>query len=82
MSDLLCPRCRRGLIVLPASGSSVDYECENCGLSFGISSADRPALKHRPRGELLRDPMSGKLWLKPIRRGRKYQPPKGGEAHT
>jgi len=68
MSDLLCPRCRRGLVALPTCGSSVDYECENCGLAFGISGADRRALKYRPRGELLRDPMSGKLWLKPIRR--------------
>jgi len=43
MSDLLCPRCRRGLVALPTCGSSVDYECENCGLAFGISGVVEPS---------------------------------------
>jgi hypothetical protein len=69
MSDLLCPGCsRRGLTVFPTLGSRVDYECGNCALAFSIAGSDRQIFRQRPRGELVRDPMSGQLWLKPIRR--------------
>jgi hypothetical protein len=69
MSDLHCPRCsRRDLITLPTPGSRVDYECGDCALAFSITGSDRHIFRQRRRAELVRDPMSGQLWLKPIRR--------------
>ena len=46
-----------------------DYNCGSCGLAFGVSAVDLWTLKQRGRrGELVRDPRSGKLWLRPLRR--------------
>jgi hypothetical protein len=54
--------------MFPTPGSRVDYECGNCALAFSIAGSDRQIFRQRPRGGLARDPMSGQLWLKPIRR--------------
>jgi len=61
MGDLRCPRCGWGSLTrLRWFG---DYKCGSCGLAFGISAANLWALKQRGRrGELVRDPRSGKLW--------------------
>jgi hypothetical protein len=67
MGDLRCPRCGCGSLTrLRILG---DYKCGSCGLSFGISAVDLWTLKQRGRrGELVREPGSGKLWLRPLRR--------------
>ena len=61
------PRCGWGSLTrLRMLG---DYNCGSCGLAFGVSAVDLWTLKQRGRrGELVRDPRSGKLWLRPLRR--------------
>jgi uncharacterized Zn finger protein len=66
MEDLTCPRC--GQESLTRAVLRGKYICGSCGLAFGISGTDRKAINRGRRGVLARDPMSGKLRLKLVRR--------------
>jgi hypothetical protein len=60
------PRC--GQESLTRSILRRKYSCGSCGLAFGISGTDQKAIDRGRRGVLARHPMSGKLWLRLVRR--------------